>query len=194
MRRATSIAAAVVVVALIVAGVTGQWIFADAREDPLDPSRPVDAVVVLGGEHDGREAYGIALARELGAATVLLSDPYPTDDPVMANLCGRRARGIEVICKLPSPPTTRGEAIMARRLATIHDWSTIAVVTWRYHLPRARTIFAECYAAPDRSTVFRAVPRDYADMPIAMWEYVYAYQFLGFAKNLFQGPCDVESS
>ncbi len=43
---------------LFLNGATGTLFFAHAEPDPL---RKVDAIVVLGGEHDGREAYGSSL-------------------------------------------------------------------------------------------------------------------------------------
>jgi hypothetical protein len=68
-RRAVAVGAVVVVV-LFVVGITGHFLFVGAAEDSLQRA---DAVVVLGGEHDGREKYGIAPAHEIGPRDVLLS-------------------------------------------------------------------------------------------------------------------------
>ena len=110
---------AVIVLLLFVNGVSGTIFFAHARPDPLVRA---DAIVVLGGEHDGREAYGLKLAEEGYAHTVLMSDPYGSTDSVMKNSCRSRA-GIEVICERPAPSTTRGEALMARTLAETRGWA-----------------------------------------------------------------------
>lgn len=53
----------VVVVIAVDVAVSGFLVFANARTDDL---RQADAIIVLGGEHDGREDYGISLARGAG--------------------------------------------------------------------------------------------------------------------------------
>jgi uncharacterized SAM-binding protein YcdF (DUF218 family) len=184
-RRVLAIGAAVAVVVVVAVGVSGQWLFADAPDDAL---HPVDAVVVLGGEHDGREEYGIQLAQEIGASAVLLSNPYPSTDAIMSNLCNIRRDRIEVICRAPVPATTRGEALMAQQIAKDRGWGRIAVVTWRFHLLRARLIFDQCYSAEPDRTIMRAVPKVY-DLPFAIWQYIYFYQTAAIAKSLIQGRC-----
>mgnify|MGYP002651814759 CR=1 FL=1 len=54
--------------------------------------------------------------------------------------------------------TTRGEAIFAQRLAERYGWCSVIVVSWGYHLVRARYVFGHCF---DGGTVMRAVPRQY---------------------------------
>lgn len=174
---------ATVIVALN--GAVGYIIFGNAADSALPH---VDAVVVLGGEHDGRERYGLALAREGLASTVLLSDPYPASDPVMRRMCLRRNDAIEVICSRPDPLTTRGEAIMTRRLARDRNWHKIMIVTWRYHLPRARLLFDQCLSALRVSIAAKAVPRHYV-LPVWYWQYIYLYQSTGIAKALTTDHC-----
>lgn len=143
----------------------------------------MDAVVVLGGEHDGREEFGIALARRLGAATVLLSNPYPADDPTMRPLCSPRTEetDVRILCFVPDPSTTHGEASATRRFAQDYGWSSVAVVTWRYHLPRARLVFHRCLDDRDVRLTAVAAPHDYR-LSVVTWEYLFAYQFAGMAK------------
>jgi uncharacterized SAM-binding protein YcdF (DUF218 family) len=167
-------------------GTSGYIVFTDAHADPLQHA---DAVVVLGGEHDGREDYGIALARDGWAPNVVLSNPYPDGDSVMARACSQSSAGIEVRCVRPTSFTTRGEAEMMHRLATEKSWGKIIVVTWNYHLPRARLVFRQCFSPDADRVVMRAVPRDY-DFSVAHWELVYAYQFGALAKAVAQGDCD----
>lgn len=171
------------VVAVHVA-LSGVVIFANARVDDL---RPADAIIVLGGEHDGREEYGLGLGRDGWAPTVVISNPYDDWDPVMKRVC-RPAEDIEVICARPNPLTTRGEAILMQRLAVERKWSTIIVVSWRYHLPRARLVFDQCFSDRPGSTVMVPVPRRYRYSPVR-WEFVFAYQWAGLAKALVQGEC-----
>lgn len=170
---------------LFLNGASGTVLFAHARPDPIER---VDAIVVLGGEHDGREAYGLDLAEEGYARTVLISDPYQAKDAVMKKACRPRP-DIQVICEAPVPGTTRGEAIMARTLAEEHGWHTIIVVSWRYHLPRARKIFDQCFASPTRNVIMRDVPRTYP-FSVAQWQYTYLYQYGGWVKAEILGPCD----
>jgi uncharacterized SAM-binding protein YcdF (DUF218 family) len=184
-RRAVAIGAAAAVVILVVVAISGHWLFADAPEDELQRA---DAVVVLGGEHDGREQHGIDVARQVGASTVVLSDPYPANDRVMSKLCGTRPFGIEIVCRAPEPPTTRGEAVMTRELAGERGWDRIVVVSWRYHLLRSRMIFSSCYSSEPGKFIMRAVPRT-DDFPFALWEYVYLYQYVALMKVMVQGAC-----
>jgi uncharacterized SAM-binding protein YcdF (DUF218 family) len=174
----------VVVVLAIDVAVSGFLVFANARTDDL---RQADAIIVLGGEHDGREDYGLSLAREGWAPTVVISNPYDDWDPVMKRVC-RPAADVEVICARPDPLTTRGEAVLMQRLALERNWSRIIVVSWRYHLPRARLVFEQCFSDRPGSTVMVSVPRRYR-YSLFRWEFVFAYQWAGLAKALAQGEC-----
>nr|WP_231751005.1 YdcF family protein [Mycobacterium sp. NAZ190054] len=168
---------AALVLLLFVNGASGTLLFAHARADPLARA---DAIVVLGGEHDGRENYGLDLAAQGYAPTVLLSNPYHAEDKVMRKACRPRS-DIRVICRAPEPSTTLGEAMMARQLADAHGWQRVIVVSWRYHLPRARRIFEQCFTSPTRSVIMRDVPRDYP-FSVAQWQYTYLYQYGGWVK------------
>ncbi|MCV7283149.1 YdcF family protein [Mycolicibacterium flavescens] len=176
--------AVVVVVVLVDLTAAGFVLFTNAAPDELEKA---DAILVLAGEHDGREDHGVALARAGWAPTVVLSNPYPSDDEVMDRVCDGEP-GVEVICVRPDLLTTRGEAIAMRALADERSWRKIIVVTWRYHMPRARFIFRQCYSARGDDTVMTAVPRSY-DFSVPEWELTYAYQFAGFAKAAIQGDC-----
>jgi uncharacterized SAM-binding protein YcdF (DUF218 family) len=143
---------------------------------------------VLGGEHDGREDFGLALAPQVHASTVVLSDPYPASDRLMKRMCLPRKPGIEVICSRPDPSTTQGEEMMTRRLAGERHWRNILIVSWRYHLPRARLIFNQCLSGMGVSTAAKAVPRQYV-LPVRYWQYVYLYQFAGIVKAVASDRC-----
>lgn len=186
----TAVQVVVIVTAVVLVDVwiSGYFLFRNAPEDPL---QRVDAIVVLGGEHDGREDFGIRLAKEGWAPTVVLSNPYVGRDRVMERAC-RDVRGaegpVEVLCPVPSPLTTRGEAIMVHRLAVQRGWAKLIVVSWQHHLPRARLIFQQCFSNEPGATVMRAVPRRYDYSPF-IWEFVYVYQWGGLAKAALQGEC-----
>ena len=174
----------VVVILLVDMGISGYVVFRNARVDELQHA---DAIVVLGGEHDGREDYGLTLAREGWASTVVLSNPYDDGDPVMNRVC-REAADIEVICRRPDPLTTRGEAAMMRQLADERSWHRIIVISWRFHLPRSRLVFRQCFASQPGAVIVTAVPRRYS-YSLLGWELVYAYQWGGLAKAFAQGKC-----
>lgn len=174
-----SFSTAVVLVALAIAG--GR-VYAHA---PFDPLQKVDAIVVLGGAHDGREKYGIDLARRGYAREVVLSDPYRHSDASMREFCSTEVPDVRVTCFVPDPRTTRGEAEGVQALVARNGWHRIMVISWRYHLPRARFIFDRCV---DAEVVMRPVPRDYHSNPL-QWAYRYLYQTAGFVKAALLGSC-----
>lgn len=182
-RRPRKLAVIAIVIVLLCGCVfwaLGHRLFGTDHQDPL---RHADAIIVLGGEHDGREDYGLHLA-ELGyATTVVISDPYDAHDPVMERVCAVRSASFRVMCERPDPSTTRGEAMIVRRLAAEYNWHSVIVVSWRFHLVRARYIFGQCYSG---TVIMRAVPRTYA-RPLWRWTYTYAYQFGGLAKAAVLG-------
>lgn len=185
IRRAAAVLTTLATLGVALNSVLGYVIFGNAVESTV--SR-VDAVVVLGGEHDGREGYGVALARQGLASAVVLSDPYPTTDPIMSRMCLHRNETVDVICSRPDPSTTRGEAIMTRRLARERHWHSILIVSWRYHLPRARLVFDQCLSAMNISITATAVPRHYV-LPLWYWQYLYLYQFGGIVKAVAADHC-----
>jgi uncharacterized SAM-binding protein YcdF (DUF218 family) len=180
--RLLMVAAVGALTALLVGGYVGVRVYTDAIVDPLAPA---DAIIVLGGEHDGREDYGFELARQGVARNVVLSDPYGPNDRTMARYCETEDARFDVICVPPTPANTRGEAMITRSLAVQHGWNKILVISWRYHLPRARYIFSNCFGG---EIAMRPVPREY-DYGPAYWGYVYLYQSAGFVKAFIQRGC-----
>ncbi|QTJ69926.1 YdcF family protein [Rhodococcus sp. ZPP] len=169
---------------LAVAGLGGMGYFVYSKSR-IDPVKPVDAIIVLGGEHDGREEYAMELARSGVSRTVVLSNAYGTRNQRMAVFCATKDTRFTVSCIPPVPETTRGEAQFTRQLAEQHGWNSVLVVSWQYHLPRARYIFSQCF---DGEIIMRPVPRAY-NFSLAEWEYMYLYQTVGFAKAFVQGSC-----
>ena len=180
----TSAATALVAVP-VVAGLSGYLWLGRIYDDPLQRG---GAVIVLGGEHDGRESYGLAVARQVSAGTLVLSDPYPADDPVMRRACASPRGDITVICRRPVPATTRGEALQAPALAVERHWKRVVVVSWRHHLPRARLIFSQCLSHWPGALIVRAVPRDNL-ISLAEWEYISLYQEFALIKAGTQRAC-----
>jgi uncharacterized SAM-binding protein YcdF (DUF218 family) len=105
-----------------------------------------DAVVVLSG---GRERLppAMALVRRGVAPVLAISSVSRTKPWVLGRrLCtaGRYAHA-RVICFDAQPYSTRGEAEAVERLVREHQWSSIVVVTSRFHVTRAHMLFRRCY-------------------------------------------------
>lgn len=187
-RTAWRVAASIIAVATVVVvvnGVAGHFVIRNATEDAVSQA---DAVIVLGGEHDGRESYGLSAAQAAHASALVLSNPYSAADPVMSRMCSHAIGAIEVLCPRPDPSTTRGEAVMTSRLASERHWKSILIVSWRYHLPRTRLIFGQCLSGSGVAVTATAVPRAY-ELPMWFWQYIYFYQFAGIAKAVASGRC-----
>ena len=61
------------VVAIAAVGLIGYPVYNKSQVDPVET---VDAIVVLSGEHDGREVYGIELARQGVSKNLVLPNLY----------------------------------------------------------------------------------------------------------------------
>ncbi|MDG3010221.1 YdcF family protein [Rhodococcus sp. D2-41] len=170
-----------VVVVLLVAAVTAAgWPVYVAPQH--DRPRPADAILVLGGAHDGREEFGLDLARQGYAPRVLLSNPYGPHSKLMNRLCNAQY-SFEVTCFDPSPRTTRGEARYLEAQARAHGWNRVIVVTFAPHISRARYIIERCFPGelmmvenPTRHNAF-------------YWTYMYLYQTVGYVKAVLQTGC-----
>ena len=122
--------AALVVVAALVAG--GVWTFLLAGSDH---PRHADAIVVLAGDSK-RIATGVRLFDDHIAPNLLIS----LFGGVPKGLCARS----RVECFHAHPFSTQGEAETTARLAREHGWTSIVIVSSRYHLRRARMLFRRC--------------------------------------------------
>ena len=73
--------------------------------------------------------------------------------------------------------------MFTQRLAYERGWKHVIVVSWNYHLVRARYIFGQCF---DGTVTMRAVPRAY-DFERCRVGGVYLYQYSGLAKAAVLG-------
>jgi uncharacterized SAM-binding protein YcdF (DUF218 family) len=130
--------------------------------------RHADAVVVLSG---GRERLPPALALiRRGVAPVLAISSVDRTKPwqLAREVCGAgRYAGARVLCFNAVPYSTRGEAEAIGRLARARRWTSIVVVTSRFHTTRARMLFRRCFtgrlAMVGVSSTWWKLPRDWAD-------------------------------
>lgn len=185
-RRSIALTVGAVLISTLVAlAVSGYVLFTRPHTDPLTKA---DAIVVLGGEDDGRMQYGLDLARQGYANTVVISDSYDPGDPgdaTYTKACASGTAAITVICFRADPFTTRGEAMFVQRTAATHHWKHVIVVSWNYHMVRARFVFHQCF---DGEVTMRPVPRVY-DFTVITWAQVYGYQFGALVKAVSLG-CD----
>jgi uncharacterized SAM-binding protein YcdF (DUF218 family) len=183
LRRAALAAAAVILPALLIFYTAGYFLFTRPHGDPVSKA---DAIVVLGGDLDGRIDYGLDLARQGYADTVVLSDSYDAGGrPTIDRACASGIATITVICFRPSPFTTRGEAMFVQRAAAQQHWKHVIVISWNFHMVRARYIFHQCF---DGTVTMRPAPYVFP-YGLAQWTYLYAYQFGGMVKAAVLG-CD----
>lgn len=171
---------------LVLVGVVAGTVVAAGWPVYVNPavSTPIraDAIVVLGGTHDGREELGLGLARDGYAPQVVLSNPYGPNDALMNRIC-HGGYSFDVSCFEPTPTTTRGEAHEIRDRAIHEGWRTILVVTFTPHVSRARSIIGRCVDA--RVLMLANEPK----MPYLYWAYHYVYQTAGFVRAATQLSC-----
>jgi uncharacterized SAM-binding protein YcdF (DUF218 family) len=104
-----------------------------------------DAAVVLAGGRGPRLSRGLELVRQGVAPVLVVSDGWSPTWPEANRLCSGRTAPVPVVCPHPDPYSTHGEAEAFARLARARGWKSVVVVSSRYHLVRARMLFARCY-------------------------------------------------
>jgi hypothetical protein len=130
-----------------------------------EPGR-ADAVAVLAGSK-----HRLPLGQELvrgGAAPVLVVSRDPDGrDRAADRACGGPPGpgGAEVVCFVADPYSTRGEARTLARIAAERDWSTLVVVTSRFHLFRSRLLVERCFGGEVRMASARV---DWWRWPVAL--------------------------
>lgn len=104
-----------------------------------------DAVVVHASGETRLDA-GLELVRSRVAPVLVLSDAgegYGRGGGFLESFCGRE-EPFEVLCPVPEPKSTIGEARAFGKLAEQRGWERVAVVTSRGHLARARLAVDQC--------------------------------------------------
>jgi len=133
---------------LVLAGLALGWAIAAAVIfvwPPRISAGRADAAVVLAGGRGPRLAEGLALVRKGVAPVLVISDGWSPTWPEANRLCAGRSAPVPVVCFHPDPYSTRGEAEGFARLAARRGWTSVVVVSSRYHLVRARMLFERCY-------------------------------------------------
>jgi uncharacterized SAM-binding protein YcdF (DUF218 family) len=159
------------VTAAVAAYGLGIWLFLLHPENELP--RKADAVYVLAG-NENRLPVALRLMAARIAPTLVVSEDAKSNDPARYALChGAKPKRYELICRIASPSSTRGEARLIAGLAAARDWKEVVVVTARYHLYRARILIERCtntnlaMRAVDGDTWWRkalAIPLEYGKL------------------------------
>jgi DUF218 domain len=157
--------------------------FLVVAEPSVDTPVHSDAILVLGPPTvDGRLDEALRLANAGYAATLVISIGWaPARRSIPA--CHNDNPAYQVICFQPNPTTTRGEAEEIGSLARAHHWTSVLVVTSRYHVSRARLIVQRCLPGRVRMVAVRG------SMSLRDWAYQFAYQTGGFAKAGLHRSC-----
>ena len=164
---------------VVVFGLALGWIVASAVLFVWPPQHVpshADAVVVLAGGRGPRLAQGLTLVRRGIAPVLALSDGWSATWPEGNRLCAGRRAPAHIVCFRPDPYDTRGEAVGFSRLARARGWTSVVVVSSRYHVARARILFERCfdgtvYTAGAPQSVWRrivSVPSETAKLGYAL--------------------------
>jgi uncharacterized SAM-binding protein YcdF (DUF218 family) len=98
------------------------------------------------------------------------------------SICAPKMPGVKVICFDPNPPTTRGEAEFAGRLAKRYHWHSIVLVTTTPQDTRARLRVQRCF----QGNIYVVT----APLPVHEWPYAIAYEWgATFKALLIQRSC-----
>lgn len=135
------------------------------------PAR-VDAIVVPGGPGNRIHAAEHLAEQDRARYLVLSQGEYVPPD-----LCGAHLGIAVVICFLPSPDTTQGEAEATARLAKQYGWQSIALLTTPDQTWRAELRFRRCYSGRIYGVT--------TPLPPTMWPVTIIYQWAATAKAEF---------
>lgn len=108
---------------------------------PVHQPDRADAVVLLSGDGARLPLALRLMERRVSSTLVFVGQP---DTLAVDNLC-RTSQSFEVVCLRPMPDNTRTEARATGRLARQRRWSSMVVVTSRFHVVRARMLFDRCF-------------------------------------------------
>jgi hypothetical protein len=171
-KRSRIVTVAVVVLVLAFCALTLRlFVFPDLNT----PARS-DAIVVLGGTV-GAGHEGIVLAKRGYAPTIAFSvTPTLPCGHSIAHLPTER-----VLCFVPHPVTTQGEARWIEHMATLGHWHQIIVVMHTTQATRARLRIGRCY--PGRVLEVGVAPSSLWD-----WMYGIIYEWGALVKALFLQP------
>jgi uncharacterized SAM-binding protein YcdF (DUF218 family) len=140
VRGSRVVALAALAVVALACALTARYVVWPSTDGP----RRADGLVVLAGGGGER----LAEARRLmagGVAPVLVVSHGRQPGWAEANRLCNGGAPYEVVCIDPIPDRTQGEARAVGRLARERGWSSLVVVTSRYHVHRATMLVRRCF-------------------------------------------------
>jgi hypothetical protein len=140
------------------------------------PAR-VDAIVMLNGP-GGRLDTALNLAWAHRARVVVIS--RGSHYWGHGSICAPKIPGVTFICFDPSPPTTRGEAEFAGRLARRYDWHSIALVAITPQITPAELRLRRCFGGKIYAV--------HAPLPLSAWPGAVAYEWGATINAVFLQP------
>jgi uncharacterized SAM-binding protein YcdF (DUF218 family) len=159
------------------------WVYVFPRAD-IVPAH-ADAVLVLGPATEARTALGRDLVASGVAETLVVSvwwaDYIVPPGERDVRVCDDTS--ISVICFVAIPETTSGEGNVLSKLAAVHGWKDVIVITQTPHLERARLILGRCWNGQVRM-ISSGEPTT-----LGSWIFQYAYQTAGYLKMLTTFRC-----
>jgi uncharacterized SAM-binding protein YcdF (DUF218 family) len=159
------------VLAVLFVGATARLFVFPARDAPAH----ADAIVMLEGNGD-RRASAFALARAGYAPVLVVSTPGTKRCPAGV------APKVRIICFVPRPVSTQGEARATAALAKRYGWRTVLVVAGRAQDTRARIRLERCYHG--RILMTTVTPG------LGNWLYAIAYEWGALVKaEAWQRTC-----
>lgn len=139
---------------------------------PTGMPAQVDAIVVPGGLGNRIQAAEHLAQQDRAPFLVLSQGGY-----VPPGLCGTHDGSALIICFMPSPDSTQGEAEATARLARQYGWRSISLVTTPDQAWRARLRFRRCYSG----LIYNVT----TPLPLTNWPSMIAYQWAATAKAEF---------
>ncbi|WP_084099562.1 hypothetical protein [Demequina sp. NBRC 110051] len=138
-----------------------------------------DVAYVIGPPTDARMQVALELLQSGSADSLMVSlDPDETEWSLAQAACagaGDFAR-YRVLCDMPDPFTTRGEAQWLESEVTAHEWDSASVITFTPHIERAQMYMERCFDG-ELSMIDSG-----EDLALWDWAYQYAYQTGAFMK------------
>lgn len=113
----------------------------------VDDVVPVDALYVLGPSWE-RMPQALRLAESGVTDTIITTTTISWDGVAVEEEYCDGQGDTEVVCVLPDPYTTRGEALVLDRMAREEGWDRVAVLTMTSHVSRARLWMDRCVGVP----------------------------------------------
>jgi len=146
-RRRKRLRYAVIVLVVLLVGfsaITARWFIWPPQGMP----DRVDAIVLLNGPSDlNRLEKALDLARARRASFLVIS--YSPEGPHWwsgGSVCAPTVTEAKVICFIPNPDTTRGEAEFVGRIARQYHWHSIVVVATAPQDPVALLRTRRCFS------------------------------------------------